>query len=409
MNVNKKLLQDPLIVKAIKNIARSIVEEATKIKKGQKVLIWFEPLGTPLVEELKKQCQVKGAEVKLFKDDLEKDTKIIPTLTPEKIKHYLDEEEALVHEAEVIIRVAGAEDPEALKSLPVHLLTVYKERALQIYQQSVKEKDIRTLFYWPTVYEAEREKLSYDEYFRIVVNSCDQPWEEIKKAQEKLVEKLNQGENLELLANTDDPEPKKRTHVRMSIEGMTFCNSTIKKNYPGSEVFSAPVLESVNGQIFAPGEYLLNFKLMKNLFFVIKKGKIVEAYAEEGDEGLQEILSEGAGARYFGEIGFGTNPGLTRDFFNPLLNEKVCGSFHLAIGHCYEFTKHEGRSVKVNNGNTKDKTPIHWDLTILMHRRANGKGGGKVVLDGEVIQEDGRFCDPALAILNPAEISISSG
>src|SRR4030042_7091542 len=138
---------------------------------------------------------------------------------------------------------------------------------------------------------------------------------------------------------------------------------------------------------------------MKNIYLRIENGRIVEAYAEEGNDGLQALLNRddkesGFGSRYFGECALGTNGGLLRRFFNPLLNEKVGGSFHMAIGSCYKITEYAGEPVNVNNGNTKDKTSLHWDLTILMHRRADGLGGGRVLVDGEEIQIDGRFLDP---------------
>jgi len=257
------------------------------------------------------------------------------------------------------------------------------------------------LFVWPTEYEAKKEGLSQEEYTRMYFEACNQPWERIKEAQVILKDKLDKGKELKLIANEGDEDERKRTHLTMSIEDMTFGNSTIDRNYPGSEVFSAPVLESVNGQIYAEGEYLYDGHLMKDVYLRIEDGKIIEARAEEGNDGLQAILKQGEGARYFGEIGFGTNPGLTRRFFNDLLNEKVGGSFHMAIGQCYEYTEYAGEPVNVNNGNTKDRTPVHWDLTILMHRNEDDSGGGKIILDGEMIQEDGIFYDPRLAILNP--------
>jgi len=228
--------------------------------------------------------------------------------------------------------------------------------------------------------------------------ACNQPWREIKVAQAKLVEKLNKGRRLKFIANQNDPDESKRTYLTMSIEEMTFINSTIDRNYPGSEVYSAPVLESVIGQLYAPGKYLYEGKLMENIYLKVKEGKIIEAYAEKGNGELQEILAQGERARYFGEVALGTNPGLTRRFFDEMLNEKVAGSFHLAIGFCHEDTEDEGIPVNVNNGNTKEKTPVHWDLTVLMHPNF---GGGRVILDGEVIQENGKFLAPELEILNP--------
>lgn len=392
--------RDPFITTAIHNTASAMVEQAAKIHSGQNVLIWFDQPGTQLVKELYHRCMAKSAQVSFFMRDLEKDAKVIPTLSEDRIKHYFDDEADLMDKADVVLIVRGPENPEAMKDVPQNLMAAYNQRYSEVHKRRVEGTVEWTLFYWPTEYEAQKEGLPYDEYFRSVMEACNQPWEAIKQAQAKLVDKLNKGKMLKLIANEADEDPKKRTHVTMSIEGMTFCNSTIDKNYPGSEVFSAPVLDSVNGQIYAPGEYLYQGYLMKNIYFRIENGKIVEAVAEEGNDELQVILSEGEGARYFGEVALGTNPGLTRRFFNALLNEKVGGSFHMAVGHCYTFEEYAGEPVHVNNGNTEDRTPVHWDLTILMHRNPDGTGGGKVILDGEIIQEDGIFKDQELAVLN---------
>lgn len=392
---------DPFITTAIRNTAAAMVEQAAKVHQGQNVLIWFDEPGMQLVKEMHLRCIAKGALVNFFMRDLNEDAKVVPTLDEEGIIHYFDEEATLMDKADVVLIVRGPENPEAMKDVPPALMGAYKKRYSEVHKRRSDDTVDWTLFLWPTQYEADKERLPYDEYFKVYMEACNQPWEAIKQTQAKLVNKLNKGKKLQFIADVDNPDPRKKTNIIMSIDGMTFANSTIDKNYPGSEVFSAPVLDSVNGQIYADGEYIYDSKLMKNIYLKVENGIIVDAYAEEGNEGLQEILSQGEGARKFGEVALGTNPGLKRRFFNDLLNEKVGGSFHMAIGHCYSFDGYGGVPVHVNNGNTEDKTPNHWDLTILMHRRPDGTGGGKVILDDEVIQQDGLFLDPELAILNP--------
>ncbi|OGG03241.1 hypothetical protein A2W14_06985 [Candidatus Gottesmanbacteria bacterium RBG_16_37_8] len=402
---------DPFFTASIHNVARTIVEESTGVKSGQKVLIRFDPPGIPLVKELYLASLAKGADTRFFRRELEKDAQIIPTLDEQGIRDYFNEEEELINWADVILTVRGPENPEVMNNVPPDKYAIYQNRYGQTLERMNSGEVMWNLFPWPTLYDANKEGLSYEEYFNLVIEACNQPWKEIKEAQAILKARLDSGKILELIANEGDPDKKKRTYLKMSIEGMTFCNSTIKRNFPGSEVFSAPVLESVEGQIYAAGYYIYSNKLMKGIFLRIEKGRIVEAHAEEGDEHLQFILSQTnliggeqppvGGARYFGEVALGTNPGLTRRFFNDFLNEKVAGSFHMAIGNCYTINEYDGDAVNVNNGNIPALTPIHWDLTILMHRNADGSGGGKVIVDGELIQKNGIFLDEKLAVLNP--------
>ena len=119
-----------------------------------------------------------------------------------------------------------------------------------------------------------------------------------------------------------------------------------------------------------------------------------EATASAGEADLNAILNTDEGARYFGEVALGTNPGLRRRLLNPLLNEKVGGSFHITPGRAYSRTEYHGRPVMLDNGNRSD---VHWDIAIPM---LASFGGGRVLLDGALVQEDGRFLAPELSVLN---------
>lgn len=390
-------LESNLYKDEIRNIAASLVEKAGKVKEGQKVLIWYDIPGLPLVHEVHNRCLAKGAKVDFFKRDLAKDAEEAKKLSPEELGHYHDEEKEKITNSDIVIIIRGAENPEIMGTVPEEKKKIYDEGYSQAHSPRVSDTVDWVLFHWPTEYAAKQEGVTYDRYIKEIMEASNQPWDEIKRVQEKLVEKLDKGKKLTLIANENNEDLKKRTHVEMSIEGMTFVNSTIGKNFPGSEVFSAPVMDSVNGQIFAEGKYEYRGHFMENIYFKIEKGKIIEAHADEGNERLQQILSQGEGARYFGEVALGTNPGLKRRFFDALLNEKIGGTFHMAIGHCYTFDEEDGKPVHVNNGNTDDRTPVHWDLTISM------KNNGKVIIDDETVQENGRFLDSDLALLNPKE------
>jgi aminopeptidase len=72
-----------------------------------------------------------------------------------------------------------------------------------------------------------------------------------------------------------------------------------------------------------------------------------------------------------------------------LFDEKIGGSFHMAIGNSYD---------EAPNGNSSS---VHWDL-IQMQDTAHG--GGEIYLDGVLVRKDGRFVLPELEGLNPEEL-----
>jgi len=240
----------------------------------------------------------------------------------------------------------------------------------------------------PTTRDAEIDGITYEDYTELYFRMCDQPWDLIKTAQYKLIETLNA---TKILHFTNDDG----TDLTMNIDGFTFCNSVIARNIPGSEVFSAPRIDSTNGVIVAKGRFSAKDDaggIMENLTLRFKDGELIEAKAERGQDQLDKTLSVDAGAKRIGEIGIGTNPYLKRHVASILLSEKIGGSFHVALGDAYTMTDYMGDPVVVDNGN---RSQLHWDITTMLV----GKGG-RIEADGRAIMVDGLFTDPALDVIN---------
>lgn len=385
-------------IQKLQPIARSIVRDAASIIADTKVLIWYDEPASDLADLVEIECNKLNAPTKRFLRELEKDVIQVKKADISIIEKLFEEEKQKLDASDHVIILRGPRNPEILGTLSKEKYKAYFDAYEKVHAKRFSKELNWTLFYYPTEYEADKEEMEYARYFDMCIAACDQKWDEIKQAQEILInEVLDPGRELVFLANHKDSNKEKRTHVTMSIENMTFVNSTIDNNYPGSEVFSAPVKTSINGHIYADGVYIYGGKKMTNIYLDIVHGKIVKASAEKGNANLQEILSQGPGARYFGEVALGTNPGLTKRMFNSLLNEKVGGSFHMAVGHCYTFDTDGEKRVNVNNGNLPNTTPVHWDITIMMRKEY---GGGEVMVDGKIIQENGIFLDPRLSILN---------
>jgi aminopeptidase len=246
-----------------------------------------------------------------------------------------------------------------------------------------------TLTYFPTPTDAEIDGIPYDEYLDLYFEMCDQPDAWIEKANEHLIAKLER-------ASTVRFTNKWGTDISMSLidtdrRHFTFANSQTKKNIPGSEVFSAPRRDSINGVIVSRGKFLPKSdksKLIENLTMRFENGKIVSFKAEQGAKNFQEFLDRAPNNSYVGELGIGTNPHLKRHVANGLLVEKVSSSFHLALGEAYQITNYLGKEVHMNNGND---SLDHWDVTTML---------GDMYLDDEIVMKDGKFLDAELDVLN---------
>ena len=112
---------------------------------------------------------------------------------------------------------------------------------------------------------------------------------------------------------------------------------------------------------------------MAGVRFRFEGGKVVDASAEKGEEFLIEMLDTDDGARRLGELGIGTNYGITAGTGEILLDEKIGGTVHLAVGRSYPETGGVNESA------------IHWDMICDLRK------GGQIEVDGETLQRDGKF------------------
>ena len=77
------------------------------------------------------------------------------------------------------------------------------------------------------------------------------------------------------------------------------------------------------------------------------------------------MLDSDPGARRLGEFAFGTNFGITRFTKQILLDEKIGGTIHMALGAGYP-----------DSGST-NQSAIHWDMICDIRQ------GGRVTVEGE--------------------------
>ena len=145
-------------------------------------------------------------------------------------------------------------------------------------------------------------------------------------------------------------------------------------NLPGGECFFCPVEDTAEGVIsFSEFPTRAEGKVVEGARFVFEQGRIVEASARRGEAELLATIDTDEGARFIGEVGIGCNDGITKHLNNTLFDEKMAGTIHLAIGASYVFA------------GGKNESAVHWDIVKDL------RDGGKLYLDGELVQENGEW------------------
>ncbi|WP_435641282.1 aminopeptidase [Micavibrio aeruginosavorus] len=267
---------------------------------------------------------------------------------------------------------------------------IYDNETALFFQKSGTGEVFYTLTCIPTENDSKIDGIPYNDYIKLFFEMCDQPWDAISDAHLKLIQEFNTATHVRITNNDG-------TDVSMELvdddgSHFTFCNSLIAKNVPGSEIFSAPRKNSVNGIVVAKGKFTHGGALIEDLTMEFKNGELVKYEAKTGLEAFKRAVEMDDGARFVGELGIGTNPHLKQHVANGLLVEKIGGSFHLALGRPYSYTEYQGTKVKVDNGG---RSKLHWDITTMLY----GKDG-IIYLDGRKVMENGLWIAPQYDVLN---------
>jgi aminopeptidase len=221
---------------------------------------------------------------------------------------------------------------------------------------------------WPTPALAQQAGMSDSDYAQFVTRALflDRPdpvqaWRDLSARQAAIVERLSGAREIRIEAD--------RTDLRLRVEGRTWINSDGKRNMPSGEVFTGPLEDSANGQIRFTIPSNRGGDSVENVELTFEDGKVVAHCAERGGGYLTSALQIDAGASYLGELGIGTNTGIDRATGSTLLDEKIAGTVHLALGRSYPETG--GRNVSA----------LHWDLICDLRQ------GGHLSVDGQILND----------------------
>jgi aminopeptidase len=220
------------------------------------------------------------------------------------------------------------------------------------------------LTYVPTPAMAQDAHMSMDDFEDFYFGATLRDWSEMENVMMTWKERLTGVKTLRVVGE--------KTNLTMSVEGRTWIADDWKANMPGGEVFTSPVAETVEGEIYFTYPLYKEGKIIRDIHLFFEKGRVVKATASENEEYLHHILDTDEDARKLGEVAFGGNPGITRYMFNMLFDEKMAGTMHFALGQGFS-----------DCGGTT-QSAIHMDIVKNMRLP-----GSEVYLDGKIFLRDG--------------------
>ncbi|CAA9478827.1 MAG: Aminopeptidase [uncultured Solirubrobacteraceae bacterium] len=350
--------------------AALLCDYCLEVRPGQQVVVRSSTLAAPLLLEL--QSALLGREAwPLLRVDLPGQSE---NWWQSARDAHLDSHAAVdLHEAretDASIRIDAPENAAALANVdPARMARAARARS-EIREAALRRRWNLTL--WPTPALAQQAGMGTAEYSAFVTRALfldrEDPvaaWRELSAFQAGLVERLAPTRTLRIEAEGTD--------LTLDVSGRTWINSDGKRNMPSGEVFTGPHEGSAEGRVSFSVPTSPGGVEVAGVTLEFRAGRVVSAHAERGETYLREMLATDDGAKRLGEIGIGANFGIDRPTGTILLDEKLGGTIHLALGRSYPET-----------GGT-NASAIHWDLICDLRR------GGRLTADGEVIQENGAF------------------
>ncbi len=223
---------------------------------------------------------------------------------------------------------------------------------------------------WPTPALAQLASMSTEDYAAFVTRALfldrEDPvtaWRELSARQARLTERLATAQQIRIEAEGTD--------VTLDVAGRTWINSDGRRNMPSGEVFTGPHERSATGTIRFTVPTGPRGVTVTGVSLTFRDGEVVSHSAERGEDYLTAALQTDAGARFLGELGIGTNTGIDRATGHILLDEKMAGTVHLALGRSYPET------------GAVNESALHWDLICDL------RDGGRISADGEPVVQDG--------------------
>jgi aminopeptidase len=352
----------------VERYARLLVETCVDVQPGWQVLVTGGYLARPLLEEVSRLVGRRGAHA-LQRVSLTGYGTNIPWAqeAPEELLATPAPIEAFaLDQAEALIAIEAPENTRELSGLSAERLGRLQSGMRPHWERMFTHELQWVGCQFPTPALAQDAGLSLGEFEDFLYGACLLDWDAERERMSRYAQHFDEAEEVRLVAG--------RTDIRLGVAGRSALVDAGGANMPGGEFFLSPVEDSAEGEIvFDEFPAVYNGREVAGIALRFEAGRVVEASASSNEEFLTEMLDLDEGARRLGELGIGCNPGITRYMNNTLFDEKIDGTAHLALGNGLP---------EVGGTNVSQ---LHWDIVKDL------RPGGRIELDGRVVQENGRW------------------
>jgi aminopeptidase len=346
-------------------LGKLLVNYSMEVKPGEKVMIAFiEPETYPLAYSVYRACVLSGAfpQVQFLSEELNRLTLLHGNNA--QIGWVPEIEAYGMAWADVYFGLRGAHNLDVYWDVPAEKLALLRKAMGEI--STLRWQKTRwCLLRVPNAALAQQAGVDEDTITDMFFNACFLDWPKVSQEWRRWADILNRGKQMHVVG--------KGTDLRFSIEGRTWDVADGHMNMPDGEIATSPVESTLDGCIYFDYPGVLGGRLVHDIQLRWEQGRLVEAASSTNQDFLQSVVKTDAGASLIGEFAIGTNPEVKHFCKDILIDEKIDGTIHIALGRAYP---------KVGGTN---QSAIHWDIIKDMRQE------GEIYLDDRLIYRQGKM------------------
>lgn len=362
-------------------LADILINHSTRLAAGDTLLVeCFDLDDSTLPRLLVRKAARKGARPLVETKDTRIVRDLIRNATEEQMRLLGEYELFRMERVDAYIALRGARNINEMADVPGDKMNLYNTYFQKPVHYECRIKKTRwCVLRLPNPSMAQQAGMSTEAFEDFYFDVCNLDYPRLARALRPLVERMEAARAVHITGPDTD--------LRFSIDGIPVVACAGEMNIPDGEVFTAPVLDSVEGYVRFNAPTVYQGSSFDGVRLEFSRGKVVAADCTGGDpKKLRRILEADEGAARVGEWSIGCNPRVLHPMRDILFDEKIAGSFHLTPGNAYD---------EADNGN---RSKIHWDLVQIQRPEF---GGGTIAFDGVPVRVDGRFVPEDLRALDP--------
>ena len=348
-----------------KKLGELLVSWSAGVKPGEKVMISMGEIDTfPLVRGVYEAVIRAGGlpQVQFLSETLRH--QLLKHGTPEQLSWVPEIEAHGMEWADVYFGLRGASNLHEHDDISSHRLSL-NQAAMGKVSALRWQKTRWCLVRVPNAAFAQQAETDEETVTEMFFAACLRDWKAEGERWRGWAARLNAGTRVRLTG--------KDTDLRFSVAGRTWLAADGRINMPDGEIMTAPVEDSVEGEVFFEFPGVLSGRLVRDIRLRFKAGKLAEATSSTNQDFLRSVLSSDAGAGIVGEFAMGTNMAVDRFCKDILIDEKIGGTVHLAMGRSYP------------ECGGRNSSAIHWDIVKDI------RSDGAVFLDDRPVLKNGTF------------------